>query len=142
MRIKQTLLLTAGFLALALGTLGIFLPILPTTPFVLLAAACFIRSSRRFYIRLIANPLFGPLVENYLTYRAVPLRTKVTAILMLWVLILISLLIFAEALWLRILLLLIALGVTTHLALLKTLTEEMKRDYPTRGAIKGSGREK
>jgi len=142
MRIKQTLLVTAGFLALALGTLGIFLPILPTTPFVLLAAACFIRSSRRFYIRLIANPWFGPLVENYLTYRAVPWRTKVTAILMLWVLILISLLVFAEALWLRILLLLIALGVTTHLALLKTLSEEMKRDYQARGAVKGSGREK
>jgi hypothetical protein len=142
MRIRRTLLLIAGFISLALGTLGIFLPILPTTPFVLLSAACFIRSSRRFYIRLIANPLFGPLVENYLTYRAVPLRTKMTAILMLWVLILISLVLFAEVLWLRILLICIALGVTTHLVLLKTLTEEMKGTNQAGEAVRGSGREK
>lgn len=142
MRIRRTLLLIAGFISLALGTLGVFLPILPTTPFVLLAAACFIRSSRRFYIRLIANPWFGPLVENYLAYRAIPLRTKMTAILMLWVLILVSLVLFAEVLWLRILLICIALGVTTHLVLLKTLTEEMKGTNQAGETVRGSGREK
>ncbi len=139
---KRLLLLSAGFLALALGTIGIFLPILPTTPFVLLAAACFIRSSRRFYLKLVSHIWFGPLIENYMTYRAVPRRTKVTALLMLWVLILISFFFFADAVWLRITLLAVAGGVTIHLSLLKTLTPEMVKEYQESSAVSEEGREK
>ena len=66
----------AGLLAVALGIAGIFLPLLPTTPFVLLAAFCFSRGSRRFEAWLLAHPRFGPMVVDWRARRAVPRRAK------------------------------------------------------------------
>lgn len=66
----------AGLLAVALGIAGIFLPLLPTTPFILLAAFCFSRGSRRFEAWLLAHPHFGPLVADWRARRAVPRRAK------------------------------------------------------------------
>lgn len=66
----------AGLLAVVLGIAGIFLPLLPTTPFVLLAAFCFSRGSRRFEAWLLAHPRFGPMVADWRARRAVPRRAK------------------------------------------------------------------
>lgn len=70
-------LLLAGCLALALGTLGIFLPLLPTTPFVLLAALCFAKASPRFHHWLLQHQTFGPMVHNWEQRRAIPIPAKI-----------------------------------------------------------------
>jgi uncharacterized membrane protein YbaN (DUF454 family) len=76
----RVLLLAAGFLFVGLATLGVFLPLLPTTPFLLLAAACFAKSSHRFYAMLLGNRIFGPLIRDWRDHRAIPLRAKLMAI--------------------------------------------------------------
>ncbi|MEM8561320.1 MAG: YbaN family protein [Pseudomonadota bacterium] len=70
-----------GFFFLALGLLGIALPLLPTTPFVLLAAWCFARSSERWHQRLLASELFGPMIRNWERNRCVSCRTKTIALI-------------------------------------------------------------
>jgi uncharacterized membrane protein YbaN (DUF454 family) len=82
---RQMALQLAGHLCVALGVIGIFLPLLPTTPFLLLAAACYVRSSERHYAWLISNPVFGPPIRDYQQKRAVRPRTKVIALAFVWV---------------------------------------------------------
>ncbi|MFE8072742.1 YbaN family protein [Marinobacteraceae bacterium S3BR75-40.1] len=77
-------LLCTGCLALASGVLGIFLPLLPTTPFLLLAAACFLRSSPAFYHWLVGHPRLGPFVNNYLDGKGMPRKAKVYTLVLLW----------------------------------------------------------
>lgn len=104
------LLIVAGSLCVALGVLGIFLPLLPTTPFMLLAAACFARSSRRFHDWLLANRTFGPLIHEWRKHRSVPYRTKFTAIALMALTMGTSIVFFVQPLWLK--LLIAAVGVT------------------------------
>ena len=78
--VVRYLLLAAGFAAFGLGLAGIFLPVLPTTPFMLLAAACFARSSPRFHRWLLGHRTFGPIVGEWERHRAIPWRTKLWAI--------------------------------------------------------------
>lgn len=73
-------LLGAGFLCVGLAALGVFLPLLPTTPFLLVAVACFARSSPRFYRALLDNRIFGPLIRDWREHHAVPRRAKLMAI--------------------------------------------------------------
>ena len=77
-------LLAIGWLSVALGVIGIFLPVLPTTPFLLLAAACFIRSSKRFYLWLVNHRQLGPWIVDYLEGQGIPLKGKVYAISLMW----------------------------------------------------------
>ncbi|MES2818006.1 MAG: YbaN family protein [Pseudomonadota bacterium] len=77
-------LLALGWLSVVLGVVGIFLPVLPTTPFLLLAAACFARSSRRFYHWLVGHPRLGPWIRDYLDGQGIPLKAKVYAIGLMW----------------------------------------------------------
>nr|WP_298137035.1 YbaN family protein [uncultured Pseudomonas sp.] len=77
-------LLTIGWLSVALGVIGIFLPVLPTTPFLLLAAACFVRSSKRFYLWLVDHPRLGPWIRDYLDGKGLPLKAKVYSIALMW----------------------------------------------------------
>jgi uncharacterized protein len=72
-----------GTLFLGLGVVGIFLPLLPTTPFLLLAAACFARSSRRISNWLLNHPRFGPLILEWREHRAMPYRAKRTALVLI-----------------------------------------------------------
>ncbi len=72
-----------GTLFVALGVAGAVLPLLPTTPFMLLAAACYARASTRFYNWLLNNPLFGPTVLEWRRHRSLPWRVKVTAIVLM-----------------------------------------------------------
>lgn len=78
------MLLVIGWLSVTLGIIGIFLPILPTTPFLLLAAACFVRSSRRFYDWLVKHPRLGPWFRDYLEGNGIPVKAKVYAIATMW----------------------------------------------------------
>lgn len=75
--------LGAGLVFLGLGIAGVFLPVLPATPFVLLAAACFARASPWFYNWLLNNRLFGPTVLEWRRHRSIPYRTKITAIVLM-----------------------------------------------------------
>lgn len=76
----RLLLLIAGWMSLVLGIIGILLPILPTTPFILLAAACFARSSERFYLWLLNHRLFGSVIRDWRVHKSIPLRAKIIAI--------------------------------------------------------------
>ena len=98
------LLLAVGVTCVALGVVGIFLPLLPTTPFMLLAAACFARSSRRFHERLLANRTFGPLILEWEKHRSLPRRTKLTAIVLMSLTLAVSIVFFVERPWLQALL--------------------------------------
>ena len=73
-----------GLCSVGLGVLGAFLPLLPTTPFLLLAAACFVRSSRRFYLWLVNHKHLGPWIRDYLEGNGIPLKGKVYAIGLMW----------------------------------------------------------
>ena len=82
-RVVRIVLLTLGSLALFLGILGVFLPGLPTTPLILVAATCYARGSEKFYRRLLANPTFGPLIVEWRRHRSIPYRIKLIAIAMM-----------------------------------------------------------
>lgn len=112
-------LLFAGTLSLGLGLFGIFVPVLPTTPLLLLAAACYARSSQRFYCWLINNRLFGAYIRSYREGRGLPLKVRAFTIIMLWTTIGLTIMVFIDEHWLRGLLLVIALAVTVHVASLK-----------------------
>jgi len=116
----RAFLVGAGFLATGLGIAGIFLPLLPTVPLLLLAAACFARSSPRCYTWLLEHPRLGPLVADYLDGGGIPLRAKVVAIALLWLSVSLSLYLAAPPTWLRLVLLGIAAGVTFYLLRLPT----------------------
>lgn len=119
-RFPRWLLIGVGGVSVALGAVGIFVPLLPTTPFLLLSAACFVRSSPRLYRWLITHKWFGSYIKNYREHRVIPLRFKVLTLTLLWLSIGYAILAVAEALWLRLLLAGIAVAVTVHVALLRT----------------------
>ena len=79
-RAVRALLIVVGSVCVALGVLGIFLPVLPTTPFLLLAAACYARASERFYLWLLRNRTFGPTIREWRLHRSIPYRAKMVAI--------------------------------------------------------------
>jgi len=116
------LMLICGSLSLGLGLLGIALPLLPTTPFLLLAGFCYSRSSRRLYAWLHSNPLFGEYLRRYINKEGIPLRVKLGTIVLLWSSILISAfwLIQGQQWQIRIILLLIGMGVSIHLLMIRT----------------------
>ena len=125
--LARRLYLVAGSIALALGVLGIFLPLLPTTPFVLLAAACYARGSPRFHGWLLAHRTFGPLIHEWQRHRAIPYRTKLAAISLMSATLGVSIVFFIDPLWLK--LLLAAVG----LALVIWMWRIPSRDRPARG---------
>jgi len=106
----RVLFLVAGSVFVALGAIGLFLPLLPTTPLLLLAAACYARGSRRFYDWLLANRTFGPLIHEWRTYGSIPYRTKLSAIALMSLTLGISIAFFVEPAWLRLLLAALGLG--------------------------------
>ncbi len=119
--VARAILVVVGTVSLALGIAGVFLPLLPTTPFILLAAACYARSSRRFYDWLVTNRLFGRYVSNYLELRGIPAKVKVVVLLALWITIGCSAAFAVDALWARALLLFVAIAVSAHILSLRTL---------------------
>jgi uncharacterized membrane protein YbaN (DUF454 family) len=79
-RTVRAVFLIAGFVSLGLGALGVFLPLLPTTVFVLVAAYCFARSSERFHTALLRHKHFGPAIQNWQTHRCISRQSKGYAI--------------------------------------------------------------
>jgi uncharacterized membrane protein YbaN (DUF454 family) len=115
------LLMSLGILAMVVGLVGVVVPLLPTTPFLLLAAACFVRSSDTMYGWLISNRLFGGFIRDYREQRGVSARAKIMALALLWGVIGYTALTAVDAAWLRVLLVAIAVAVTIHLLRLRTL---------------------
>jgi uncharacterized membrane protein YbaN (DUF454 family) len=115
----RVLLLAAGWLALALGFVGVFLPLLPTTPFLLLAAACFVRSSPHLHARMLAHPKLGPFLEQWRRERSIPRAAKVRAYLLVAACFTLSIAL-ADALAVRIGLGVLACGLFVFLARLRT----------------------
>ena len=114
------LLLISGTIFLFLGIIGIIIPLLPTTPFLLLSAACYARSSTKFYHWLLHNKWFGKYIKYYYEGRGIPLEIKFFTILLLWCTILISIFLFIDLFWVKNILLLIAILVSIHILLIKT----------------------
>jgi hypothetical protein len=121
MKIKKILLIIAGTFFTVLGVIGIVMPLLPTTPFLLLAAACYTRSSERLYRWLINNKYLGTFIRNYRSGRGISIKMKAMSIFVLWATIIYSAFWVADDIWLRIILFLVASGVTIHLVKIKTM---------------------
>ncbi len=120
--VKRVIYLVIGTLALFLGALGIFLPVLPTTPFVILAAACYLRSSKRMHAWILQSRLFGETIENFQAGRGLKRATKIRALVLMWATISISAFFFVDQLIFRGAMFLVAAGVTVYLLRLPTLT--------------------
>jgi hypothetical protein len=118
MKGARILFFLAGSLALGLGAIGAVLPVLPTTPFLLVAAFCFARSSKRAHAWLLSNRVFGPHLRDYLAGQGISWRIKAGALVFLWATIGTSIA-FVPFWWVRILLALVALAVTVHVVMIK-----------------------
>ena len=110
-----------GTFFVVLGAIGIFLPVLPTTPFLLLAAACYARGSRRFYNWLLNNRWFGDYLRNFRENKGIPLKVKALAISFLWVTIGCSAVFIINILVVRITLVLVAIAVSIYIITFPTL---------------------
>jgi len=124
---KKYLYLTAGLLTLGTGVVGFFIPVLPTTPFLLLAAACFLKSSGKLYTWLTAHKVFGKYIENYIKYKAVSRNSKIVSITVLWAVISISIFV-SNSLHIKLFLAAVGIGVTCHLLLLKSLEKVLQKE--------------
>ena len=119
MKIFLTIL---GLVSFALAVAGIFLPLLPTTPLLLLAAWCFVRSSPHLYGWLMRHPKFGPYIRNFRESRAIPLRVKVVSVALVWLTILLCVFMVVEQWWwAQLLLLALAAAISWHILSYKTL---------------------
>lgn len=110
-----------GLLALGLGILGIFLPVLPTTPLLLLAAALFLRSNRGLYDWLLNHPRLGPDIRNFMEYKAIPLKIKVLSVTLVWITLLNCAVFVADHWALRLFFIVLAAAITVHILSYKTL---------------------
>lgn len=122
--VLRAFLIVAGWLSVGAGVAGAFLPLLPTVPFLLLAVACFARSSSRFHDWLVNHAYLGSLVHGYLNGGKIPRKAKVMAICMVWVSFPLSAIFFARALWLKMLLMSMAICITIYLAYLPAAEPE------------------
>lgn len=113
-------LLSLGWLSLACGVAGIFVPLLPTTPFLLLSAALFFRSSPRAYAWLLGHKRLGPYIRDFRENRSMPMRAKVAALTLLWLTSLHCFFLILDHWALKTLMAAVAVGVTVYLLSLKT----------------------
>ena len=119
-KILKLILIITGSLFVVIGIIGIFIPLLPTTPFLLLAAALFARSSEKFYMLITNNKWFGAYIKDYNEGKGIRLKVKISAIIILWISIIISVL-FLKLLILKLSLMFIAVLATTYIISIKTV---------------------
>ena len=129
MDIRKAVLIFTGTVCVALGVLGMFLPLLPTTVFLLMAAYCYSKSSERFHTWLLTNRWCGKYISNYKGGQGISMRQKVSTISILWVSIGVSIWLLGGGFWATLLLLAVAIGVTLHLVLLKTYRPEIESSH-------------
>lgn len=114
MKVRRSIYVTLGTVFLLLGALGLFLPLLPTTPFWLLTCWFYLRGSDRLYARVMRNPCFGGYVRGFMEEKAIPLRGKVVTVVVMWVSAF-STLFFLQAHWvIDFLIFMVAIGVTYY----------------------------
>lgn len=113
--VVRGVLVACGVLCVALGAAGLVLPVLPTTPFMLLAAFCFARASPALHRRLVASRVFGPTIVEWQRHRAIPWRTKLTAIGLMSATLAVSIVFFVQPTALRIALALLGVGLAVWL---------------------------
>ncbi|GAA5316702.1 MAG: DUF454 family protein [Candidatus Pelagadaptatus aseana] len=120
--LKKLLLITVGWTSIVLGVIGIFLPILPTTPFILLAAWCFARSSKRFHLWLWNHPKLGLIVQAWESGEGIPRKVRNRVVALLWISMISSSLIIGKW-YVALAMMLIGAGVTTYLFRLPIMVE-------------------
>ena len=118
---KNVCMKAVGLVAVGLGLLGMFLPLLPTTPFLLLAAALFFRSSPGLYAWLLGHRTLGPYIRNFREHKTIPLRAKIISVSMVWLTLLYCAYILHEQPWLSALMIALAIAITWHILSYKTL---------------------
>ena len=120
-KIVRALFFVAGTVSLALGTIGIVLLILPTTPFLLLALACYCRSSKRMTKWVLTNRYFGSYIRRYKEGKGIPIKTKIVALAALWITISYSAFFIVNIWWIvQLILVAIAIAVSIHIIRLPT----------------------
>jgi len=125
----KTVLKVIGSIAIVLAILGIFLPLLPTTPFLLLASACFARSSERAHRWLLNNPLFGAYLRDIEQNHGIPLKGKIVILIALWLSLAFSISLF-DSRWVISLLALTGIAVTVWILQMKTLSKQAPTESP------------
>jgi len=123
--LKKSLLLFSGLLFTLLGLVGVFVPVLPTTPFLLLASFCFAKSSKKHNNWLVNHRIFGAYIGSYMKYRAVRKDMKIRAVLFLWGSLILSALL-VQKIYVAAILFAVGVGVTIYIVSLKTLTADME----------------
>jgi uncharacterized membrane protein YbaN (DUF454 family) len=114
-------LIISGILSMIVAIIGIFLPLIPTTPLLLLAAACFAKSSQRFYNWLTNNRYLGSFIRNYRERKGVHFKIKASVLTLMWAVMLYTAIFVIKILYIKIILIIIAIVVTIHLIRIKTL---------------------
>jgi len=114
-----------GTLSLCIGILGIIVPLLPTTPFLLLAAACYAKGSKRIYRWMINIKLIGRYIQNYHEGKGITIHGKVVSIILLWCMILIPMILIWYNYLIQLILIIVAIGVTIHILSLKTMNNDV-----------------
>ncbi|MFC1787331.1 YbaN family protein [Halobacteriota archaeon] len=120
----KILFIILGSICVILGLIGIIIPLLPTTPFLLLAAFFYGKSSHRLQQWLFSNRVFGPYLTNYVEGRCISIRNKVFTLMLLWLTIGYTIFFAISNLLIQMLLLLIAICVTTHILTIKTIKQQ------------------
>lgn len=124
MDVRKALLIFFGTVFVGLGVLGIFLPLMPTTVFLLLAAYCYSRSSDKFHDWLLNNRFLGKYIRNYKSGQGMSVRDKATTLIILWASIGVSVWFVKGSFWVTLILAAVAVGVTTHILWIKTYHPE------------------
>lgn len=117
----KMILTIVGLISLALGITGIFLPVLPTTPFLLLSAALFLKSNKGLYDWLLDHPRLGTYIRNFMEYKAIPLRIKILSVSMVWMTLSYYAIFVAEHWLFRVFFIVLAIGITIHILSYATL---------------------
>ena len=118
--LKKAIFVVGGTICLGLATVGIFLPILPTTPFLLLSAACYYKGSERMHRWLLGNKLFGTYIKNYKEGKGISLKGKSLTLFLLWSTICYSAFFLMNILAVQIILFTVGTAVTVHVITLPT----------------------
>ena len=118
--IKKPLLILLGSIFFGLGFIGILIPGLPTTPFLLLSAGCYVRSSDRLYAWLLNHKIFGNYIQKIRENRSISLRSKIVSLIAMWLMISLSAFVFIEILWIRILVIILGVIGTIVILLIRT----------------------